>query len=104
MGTRAHNSGKGGGMNEIYGVILIAKEVAIILFFAVVIILLVKNFWKKDMGVSSEKVEFDIHSFDARVWSESFCKQFPGHDESTMLGWFANSIMAGYDHGKKDGE
>jgi len=42
--------------------------------------------------------EFDVHAFDARVWAKAFCDRFPGHDEGLMLGWFANAIMAGYDH------
>lgn len=46
----------------------------------------------------SEKIEFDIHSFDSRVWAKAFCDQFPGHDEGLMIGWFANAIMAGYDY------
>jgi hypothetical protein len=40
--------------------------------------------------------------FDATVWASEFCKRFPQNDEGTMLGWFANAIMAGYDKGIKD--
>lgn len=43
-----------------------------------------------------------IGCFDARVWASEFCKRFPNNDEGTMLGWFANAIMAGYDKGIKD--
>lgn len=43
--------------------------------------------------------------FDARVWAKEFCKLNTASDEGTMISWFANAIMAGYDyaihHGKK---
>jgi len=43
-----------------------------------------------------------IGNMDAKVWAEEFvklCKTKPGValDEGTMIGWFANAIMAGYD-------
>lgn len=43
---------------------------------------------------------------DARVWAEDWKKTVQEHpdiaqDEGTMIGWFANAIMAGYDHGRK---
>jgi hypothetical protein len=37
------------------------------------------------------------HTMDAQVWAKEFCKQFPDMDEGTMIAWFANAIMAGYD-------
>ena len=45
------------------------------------------------------------HTMDASVWAQEFCKKFPKDlaqqgwwpDESDMIGWFANAIMAGYD-------
>lgn len=37
------------------------------------------------------------HTVDARVWVEEFAKQYPEIDRGTMLGWFANAIMAGFD-------
>jgi hypothetical protein len=37
-------------------------------------------------------------SFDATHWVEEFAKQHPEIDQGEMLGWFANAIMAGYDH------
>jgi hypothetical protein len=42
--------------------------------------------------------------FDATVWAEEWMKTiklFPDvpYDEGTMIGWFANAIMAGYDRG-----
>ena len=45
-----------------------------------------------------------VGNFDAQVWATEFCKAVKekphiASDESTMLGWFANAIMAGYDKG-----
>lgn len=37
------------------------------------------------------------HTVDAKIWAEEFVKRNPGADEATMVGWFANAIMAGYD-------
>ena len=37
-----------------------------------------------------------IDSFDAQDWANEFCRIFPGHDEGSMLGWFANALMSGY--------
>jgi hypothetical protein len=37
--------------------------------------------------------------FDARVWVEEFAKLYPKCDQGTMLGWFSNCLMAGYDEG-----
>ncbi len=37
------------------------------------------------------------HTMDAAVWAAEFVKMYPGIDEGTMIGWFANAIMAGYD-------
>lgn len=37
------------------------------------------------------------HTVDARVWVAEFAKQYPDIDRDTMLGWFANAIMAGFD-------
>ncbi len=43
-----------------------------------------------------------LRSFDARDWAKAFVahvQQIPGiaTDEETMVGWFANSLMRGYD-------
>ena len=38
---------------------------------------------------------------DAQVWAKEFCKRNTASDEGTMLSWFANAIMAGYDHAKR---
>jgi len=37
------------------------------------------------------------HTMDAAVWAAEYVKLNPGADEGTMIGWFANAIMAGYD-------
>jgi hypothetical protein len=53
---------------------------------------------------SKDDPNWPLPSFDARDWAESFCAKFPGHDEETMIGWFANALMRGYDEaGKRDG-
>ena len=44
-----------------------------------------------------------INNPDAKVWAEEFVKMVKSRptiatDEDTMIGWFANAIMAGYDH------
>ena len=48
-----------------------------------------------------------VGNTDAKVWAEEFvklAKKKPeiATDEGTMLGWFANAIMAGVDSVKKD--
>lgn len=51
-----------------------------------------------------------IGEFDATVWADEFCRRFSvtriadgeAMDEGLMLGWFANAIMAGYDHARKE--
>lgn len=45
--------------------------------------------------------------FDAAVWVDGWTATIAEHpsiptDEGTMLGWFANAIMAGYDHARHD--
>lgn len=37
---------------------------------------------------------------NAQVWANEFCKMYPENDEETMVGWFANAIMAGHDWGR----
>ncbi len=41
--------------------------------------------------------------FDASVWAREWNKAFPVYrpSEETMLGWFANAIMSGYDHARR---
>ena len=48
-----------------------------------------------------------IGNSDAKVWAEEFVKVVNlkptiATDEGTMIGWFANAIMAGYDFAKKN--
>lgn len=40
--------------------------------------------------------------FDAQKWAEEFDRIFPDSrpDHATMVGWFANAIMTGYDFAK----
>jgi hypothetical protein len=38
-----------------------------------------------------------VRSFDARDWAAEFCRINPGADYETMLSWFANALMAGWD-------
>lgn len=43
---------------------------------------------------------------DAQVWAKEFVELVSDHpliptDEGTMIGWFANAIMAGYDDGAR---
>ena len=39
---------------------------------------------------------------DARKWAEAFIQVSPPIDEGTMIGWFANAIEAGRDHGDRE--
>jgi hypothetical protein len=36
-------------------------------------------------------------TMDAKVWADEFCKRNSASDHGTMLAWFANAIMIGYD-------
>lgn len=53
-------------------------------------------------------VEVRLHGeFDAEVWAREFVKIAAvkpeiAQSEGTMVGWFANAIMAGYDRGQSD--
>lgn len=53
------------------------------------------------MTLNPNHSEFDQRSSDAAVWAKAFCDYFPGHDEGTMIGWFANAMVAAMDHSKK---
>jgi hypothetical protein len=63
--------------------------------------------WKRRMGmdeldgmaavVQGVRDQRFPHSVDAMVWADEYCKQFLDSDKMTMVSWFANSIMAGYD-------
>lgn len=56
-----------------------------------------------------ERPDWPLPSFDARDWAAAFIAKNPncGVDEETMLGWFANALMRGFDeHARisRDGE
>ena len=42
-------------------------------------------------------------TMDAQEWAKEFIR-INGGDEATMIGWFANAIMVGYDFGQKGAE
>lgn len=53
------------------------------------------------LRIGIESGEFP-HTMDARVWANKWLETVKNkpeiaHDEATMIGWFANAIMAGYD-------
>jgi hypothetical protein len=50
-----------------------------------------------------------VGEFDASKWAKEFVRTVKENpaiatDESTMIGWFANAIMAGYDKDKQERE
>ena len=49
---------------------------------------------------------YPFGEFDARKWAEEFDRIFPDQrpDTDTMIGWFANALMTGYDHAKRESE
>jgi hypothetical protein len=52
-----------------------------------------------------ERSDWPLPSFDARDWAEAYCKINPAADEGTMLAWFANALMRGFDeHAARVGE
>jgi len=44
-----------------------------------------------------DRPDWPLPSFDARDWAAAFCKINPQMDEGTMIAWFANALMRGYD-------
>ena len=44
-----------------------------------------------------------LQTMDASVWAKEFVR-LHGGDEGLMLAWFANAIMCGYDHAKREEE
>lgn len=48
----------------------------------------------------TKRDDWFYHSFDARVWAKAFCEDNPEMDEETMIAWFANALMRGYDEGR----
>lgn len=58
--------------------------------------------------MSTDELGIKLQStMDAQVWAAEFAKLFEGGecpDEGTMLGWFANAIMVGHDHARRQHE
>lgn len=49
--------------------------------------------------MSEENYDMSIHhNPDAKAWAEFYKQTFPEADEELMHGWFANAMMAMYDH------
>jgi hypothetical protein len=57
-----------------------------------------------------DNTKFDSSSMDAKVWAKEFMRLYNKNiqqqnvlwvDESLMIAWFANSIMAGYDEARR---
>ncbi len=46
-----------------------------------------------------ERPDWPLPSFDAQDWAKAFLKRNPdcGIDEGTIIAWFANALMRGYD-------
>lgn len=57
-------------------------------------------------GILSKPTEDEhlalVGEFDADKWAKLYIRTAPPQDVDTMRGWFANAIMAGYDHKAKD--
>ncbi len=53
--------------------------------------------WAKSGRPDNERPDWPLPSFDAKDWAQAFCKLNPGVDEATMIAWFANALMRGYD-------
>ena len=53
------------------------------------------------MSEDAHSAAHPLDSFDAKVWAAEFMRLFGKRlhdlDEATMLGWFANALMRGYD-------
>jgi len=48
------------------------------------------------------ETKLNIHDNpDAKAWAEEFAKHFDLPDVETMIGWFANAMMAMHDHVKR---
>ena len=56
-------------------------------------------------STESEKREINLHeTMDARIWTKEFMKLVKNADqidEGTLLGWFSNAIMTGFDHANR---
>lgn len=62
---------------------------------------------KKENETDNSKTAVNLHNtIDARVWADEFNKVLVSHGEQPidpgfLIGWFANAIMAGYDHASR---
>lgn len=59
-----------------------------------------------DVFVTEQEKPFNLQSMDARDWATEWLRVIKDHpdiptDEGTMIGWFANAIMAGYDEAQR---
>lgn len=57
---------------------------------------------KAALSQASKKKDRFPQSMDAQLWAQKWMETIQEHpdipnDEGTMIGWFANAIMAGYD-------
>lgn len=56
-----------------------------------------------EKGQSDDNLGAKLHgTMDAQVWATEFCRLNNAADHGMMLAWFANAIMAGYDHAKRE--
>lgn len=53
--------------------------------------------WGATGRPDEERPDWPLPSFDARDWAAAFCKLHSSMDEGTMIVWFANALMRGYD-------
>lgn len=58
----------------------------------------------RGVALVSDDLNYLIGEFDAQVWTKAWLETIAEHpeiptDEGTMIGWFANALMSGYDHG-----
>ena len=58
--------------------------------------------WAASGRPDNERPDWPLPSFDARDWAKAFLDAFENGDdqfltEDTMVGWFANALMRGYD-------
>lgn len=63
-------------------------------------------YWKRRSFENKDTEKSIPYTIDARVWAKEWLltiKSHPAipHDEWTMIGWFANAIMAGYDEAQR---
>ena len=57
----------------------------------------IKGIEKVGLETHKKESDFNVQSVDAVVWAREFCRLNCASSEDTMIGWFANAIMAGVD-------